>query len=115
MKNLNNLKEKVKKTLEIDIESRNCDIRLAQMVWYIYHRDSLHKDQNGIYWVKMRDLSVLPREDHISRVRRKIQESAFIDVMNGKQSAVQYLPTRPEVVKQRKMNEDNWRSFLRSA
>lgn len=112
MPKINKLKEKVIHALEVDEQSRNSDIRLIQTIWYLHHKESLLQAPDGTYYVKVRDLATLPREDHASRIRRKVQEEAMVKLANGVASAARYLPTNPEVVKQRKMNEDVWRKFL---
>ena len=62
--------------------------------------------------LRIKDLFDLPREDHISRVRRSIQEHAVKKVLSGYPDFGIYLPTDINVAKQRKMNEINWREYL---
>ena len=107
-----NLKEKVKHCLEIDQESRNSDIRLTQMVWWEYHRGKIADLPDGTKAIRIKDLFDLPREDHISRVRRSVQEDAIKKVVKGLSHYKIYLPTDINVANQRKMNEINWREYL---
>lgn len=115
----NHLKEKVKNVLEIDEQSRNSDIRLTQMIWWTYQRDIVFEAEVMIQGVIKKkpaifiaDLFKLMREDHISRVRRSVQEDAYKKVKQGLLSYQKYLPTDPAVATQRKMNELNWAEFV---
>ena len=96
-----NLKEKVLYCLEKDKESRNSDIRLTQTIWWIYHKHKIFKGEDGDYSVKLKELFDLPREDNIKRVRAIIQNEEN-----------KFLPTRIEVVKKRKLNEERWRNYI---
>lgn len=113
------LKFKVKSALETDEQSRNSDIRLTQMVWWTYNQSKIFKHQiikDGKTIEKpaifISDLFGLEREDHISRVRRSIQEDAYKKVKNGYSDYKKYLPTDEKVAEQRKMNELNWAEFV---
>lgn len=97
------LKAKVLYCLSKDLESRNSDIRLMKMVWWEYHNSKLFQNLEGDTCVRLKDLDDLPREDHIKRIRAKIQNEEY-----------RYLPTRLEVVKARKINEDKWRNYLQN-
>ncbi|KKP97221.1 MAG: hypothetical protein UR99_C0017G0004 [Candidatus Moranbacteria bacterium GW2011_GWD2_36_12] len=107
-----NLKDKVKECLAKDKQSRNSDIRLTQMVWWNYHNSKIVTLPDGERAIRIKDLFDLPREDHISRVRRSIQEHAVKKVLSGYPDFGIYLPTDINVAKQRKMNEINWREYL---
>jgi hypothetical protein len=113
---MKNLKDKVKYCLEKDQQSRNSDIRLTQLVWACFHRDKFieiqGEDFGKDFAIRIKDLFDLPREDHISRVRRAIQEDAVKNVVAGRKEYGVYLPTDINVAKQRKMNEINWREYL---
>ena len=106
------MKEKVKHCLEIDEESRNSDIRLLQVMWWEYNRDKFVDLPDGTKAIRVKDFFDLPREDHISRVHRAIQEEAMKKLSAGLKHYVIYLPTSAEVVKQRKINEINWREYV---
>ena len=97
---MKNLKEKVKHCLEIDAESRNSDIRLTNKIWLEYYPEKIVSLPDGSVAVRLRDLHDLPREDDVKRVRA---------LFNSKGK---YLPTSLEVAKQRKINEELWRSQL---
>ena len=109
---MKNLKDQVKQILIDDEKSRNSDIRLTQMMWYRFHNSKVVELPDKTLAVIIKDLFELPREDHLSRIRRKIQEEAFEKVEKGYRDYIKYLPTSLEVIKQRKMNEEKWRSFL---
>jgi hypothetical protein len=70
------------------------------MVWRTYYPNYLYIAPDGRQAVILRDLYLLPSLDHISRIRRKIQE-------DGK-----YLPTNSDVRKKRRIKEEEWREFL---
>lgn len=114
------LKKMVTHVLEIDEQSRNSDVRLTQMVWWNYYNSKVFEVEREIDGKKvmkkatlLSDFFELPREDQVSRMRRKIQEEAFDRVVNkGILSAKIYLPTDEKVVKQRRMNEEKWRAFM---
>lgn len=55
----------------------------------------------GVEYVYLKDIELLPREDHIKRVRATFQ--------NDKN---QYLPDNDQVRKARGINEDRWKEFL---
>lgn len=95
------LENQIRHILEIDEQSRNSDIRLMQVIWYSYHRDKLHTF-DGVLSIKLEDLYTLPREDHIARLRRKIQNNEH-----------QFVPTDRTVAMQRGFkNVDEWRDYL---
>ena len=100
MNKIKTVDAKVRNVLQADVKSRNSDIRLTQMVWWRYHRSSLI-DQNGKVYVALNRLFDLPREDHIKRVRAKIQNVEHL-----------FLPTDPEVAKRRGWEIEEWREYL---
>ena len=100
MSDILTLDKKVRICLAADVESRNDDLRLTQVVWWRYHRECV-KLIDGVHYVAVRDLHNLPREDNIKRVRAKIQNVEH-----------KYLPTKPEVAVKRGWNEDRWRHYL---
>jgi len=93
------LKKQVEEVLKEDEQSRNSDLRLMCMVWKTYYEKFVRTDDEGCQYVRMRDMADVPREDHISRARRKIQEEG------------QYLPTSPQVRKRRKILEEECRAY----
>lgn len=84
-------------TLEADEASRNSDIRLTQAIWYRYFQKYLFKNDKDRWCVELSLMFELPREDNIKRIRAKIQNEEK-----------KFLPSDPEVRKQRKISEDDW-------
>lgn len=95
------LKDKVDYILSNDVKARDCDNRLANLVWYEFYRDLLFKDSEGVWSVRLRYIEQLPQRSAIERVRRTIQNT------EGK-----YLPTSWEVAQKRGINEFVWREAL---
>lgn len=92
MINLESLKGQVEYVLLNNPASRNSDIELTIGVW-------------KMFWgveetVNIRKLFDLPREDNVKRIR-----AAF-------NSKGKYLPTSYEVMKQRGLNEQEWRKWM---
>lgn len=100
MSKIKDLDKKVRYCLDKDEASRNSDIRLTQVIWWTFYRESL-KEIDGVYFVSLGKLFDLPREDNIKRIRAKIQNEER-----------KYLPTDPKIAKKRGWNEDEWRSYL---
>lgn len=90
----------VRHTLEMDVKSRNSDIRLTQVLWWNHYR-SYMKNIDGKIYVNVADLFTLPREDNIKRIRAKIQNVEK-----------KWLPTDPAIAKKRGWQEDEWREYL---
>lgn len=100
MSKIKDLDKKVRYCLEKDEASRNSDIRLTQVIWWTYYRDSL-KEIDTVFYVSLGKLFDLPREDNIKRIRAKIQNEERL-----------FLPTDPAVAKKRGWLEDEWRMYL---
>lgn len=100
MKKKGELEKQVITVLKTDERSRNDDIRLTQVLWYLFYKSRLIH-QNNEYLVRIDDLFTLPREDHISRIRRKIQNDRG-----------EYLPTDPAVRKKRSISTEDWQKYL---
>lgn len=90
----------VRHTLEMDVKSRNSDIRLTQVLWWNHYR-SYMKMIDGKVYVNVAHLYDLPREDNIKRIRAKIQNDLK-----------EFLPTDPAIAKKRGWKEDEWREYL---
>ncbi len=101
MPRINTLEAHVRAVLAQDEESRNDDVRLTVMIWFKYHRSSMMKGTDDLWYVAVKKLKDLPREDNVKRVRAKIQNVEH-----------QFLPTRPEVAKKRGWEIDKWRGYL---
>lgn len=97
---IKDLDKKVRSVLAEDKESRNDDIRLTQLIWWKYCQNLIRMIDDKPY-INMLNLHNLPREDHIKRIRAKIQNDEK-----------QYLPTNPAVAKKRGWKEDEWREYL---
>ena len=90
------LKDQVKSILEDYPETRNNDITLTIKLWQVYHSKAYTMlEQGGI-----NALYILPYESYIKRLRARLTAKG------------QYLPTDREVIKQRRINEDKWRTNL---
>ena len=90
-KGLRTLKSKILVCLEIHPETRNCDIALTCSVWKEFYGEHLaYADFNsrapyrGKFFVELEKLSILPREDHIRRIREIIQnkEGRYLPTIN---------------------------------
>lgn len=98
-KKIKNLKRVVEELLARWPATRNSDIDLTLSLWHQYYNDDLRQIDNR-WFVSFEALQYLPREDHIGRVRRKIQES-------GK-----YPPTNEQVARDRGWQEEEWRKAM---
>jgi hypothetical protein len=97
-----NLKEKILKTLSLYPETRDCDIELTTRIWKEYYPKKLkYREADARYYVALDDLLLIPREDHIKRIRAVIQNEEH-----------KYLPRKMEVRKKRKIAEEEWRKAL---
>jgi hypothetical protein len=91
------LEKQILEILEECEQARNDDMVLATTLWIKFYEDSFAVIDD-IYYVKLRDMrKKLPREDHISRIRRKIQNDRKL-----------FLPTSEEVRRLRRISEDDW-------
>ena len=90
------LKQKVIEVLKKYPETRNDDILLTTQIWREFYWSHLEDDK-----IALRDLHKVPREDHVKRIRAKIQNEEGL-----------YLPTSWIVAKKRNINEDVWREYL---
>lgn len=95
-----NLKEQVEVCLREVPSTRDSDITLTVEIWQRYYPRSIVKDANGDIYVRIKDLYHLPREDGVKRYRAKFNEQ-------GK-----YLTSNPQIRKQRKQKEVEWRQEL---
>lgn len=96
------LKDKVLFCLDTYPETRNSDITLTIMVWKKFNPEYIkHTPESDLGYLNLDNLKELPREDHIKRIRAKIQNE------DGK-----YLPTSLSVAKQRRIEENKWREAM---
>lgn len=82
--------------LEADPESRNDDRRLTFKVL-----QRLQGEKGPVLELNLRELKKLPAFSTIARVRAVIQNELS-----------KYLPTRPEVRRQRRINEETWLEYI---
>lgn len=99
---IKNLKNKVLAVLEEYPQTRDSDQYLTLIIWKKYYPSRIFKVSNGSSAILLKDIMEMPREDNIKRVRAIIQ-----NVEN------KFLPTSLEVAKQRKINEETWREYVR--
>ena len=97
------LKQQVFNCLKLYPETRNSDITLTLKVWSEYYVQMLHPDPRGSdnLMVYAKDLFNLPREDHVKRIRAKIQNQDRV-----------YLPTDPNILLERAKLSAEWKEFL---
>ena len=93
------LKEQVEEILRIYPATRNSDVKLMLNLWLKYYPAAMLKIGDERV-VKLKDLYELPREDNIKRIRAKFNEQGL------------YMPTNPEVIRQRKQKEVQWRQDM---
>lgn len=104
MQDLKTLKQKIEKVLEVYPKTRNSDIELMLQVWRTFYPQFLYTTQRGTEVVSTVSLFVLPREDHVKRVRAVIQNDEH-----------RLLPTSEGVLKRRKILEQEWYKQLNYA
>lgn len=92
MINLKTLKGQVEYCLRHHPETRNSDIVLMTQIWHRFYGVG---SQVWLY-----QLGSLPREDSVKRLRAMITKDGL------------YLPTKPEVAKKRRINEEIYRKYL---
>jgi len=94
------LKDQVLHVLLNYPETRNSDITLTLRIWLIYYPEHITKVE-GKNFVRLSKIFELPREDNVKRIRAKIQNEEH-----------RYLPTDPQIIKRRKIKEQEWRTDL---
>ncbi len=84
--------------------TRDDDKLLTLGIWIEFFPEKIYTkhDENMrlVRMVALTDTLRLPSQDHISRIRRKIQEGGEL------------LPTTWEVAQKRKINEQTWKSYM---
>lgn len=95
------LKDQVEKVLQDTPETRNSDIALTIEVWKRYYSAFVGQTKSGDDAIKLISLYQLPTQDNIKRIRAKFQNDEL-----------KYLPTKKEVAKQRRINEEVWRAQM---
>lgn len=82
-------------------ETRNSDILLTKTIWVRYFKAEILTGKDGREYINIDSLWQLPREDHIKRIRAKIQNEDRL-----------YLPTEKSVFLQRVKLSKAWKKFL---
>jgi formiminotetrahydrofolate cyclodeaminase len=99
MINYKNLKGKVEYCLDKYEECRNSDRKLSNAIIVNFYHSKL-KEIDGQHFINIIDRYEIPKDSDIERIRRKFNEKNL------------YLPTDINVVRQRKINEQEWRIAL---
>lgn len=68
------LKKQVLEILEKAPQSRESDIILTSVLWVKFYKSHI-REIDGEYYINLRSLQKVPQQDHIGRMRRKIQET----------------------------------------
>lgn len=102
MDKIKNLKEKVYKVLEVSERARNDDIHLQFHLIHTFYPSWIMKTEDWQWWISRKASSIF-KEDWIRRLRAKIQNEEKL-----------FLPTDPEVRKQRKISEENWHYSMKN-
>lgn len=97
------LKTQIENILRDTPATRDSDITLMIEVWNRYYPHAIMTGSSGKKAVLLDNMYDLPREDNIKRMRAHIQN---VDK--------KYLPTTWSVAKQRKINEQEWKTYIRS-
>ena len=93
MSRIKGLKEMILHCLEKHPNTRNSDIGLTLMIWWIFYNDKI-KMIDGEAYIHLKSLYDIPREDSVKRIRANIQN------IEGK-----FLPTSEAVRKARRIKE----------
>lgn len=94
-------KEMVRTVLEDLPATRDDDILLTIEIWRRFFPEKVQRGEGEVAsFVYLKDLHGLPREDHVKRMRAYFQ------------AAGRYLPTKIEVVKARRLNEEKWHEYM---
>lgn len=109
---LKGLKPKIDFCLANYPEARNCDKYLFNAVIINYYKECVevfpdNRIKGNKFMLDLRNIFKIPSYDHITRVRRKIQNPNQKTGYKGK-----YPPTRPDVLKKRGWMEEEVRKFV---
>lgn len=103
MANLQTVAEQIRYVLMHNLPARDDDLILTMFIWKIFYPRLVFSDDEGNPYVKFKDLGSLPREDHVKRIRAKIQNEEGI-----------FLPTNIEVARKRRIAENTWHIWSQS-
>lgn len=95
---LKNLKRCVEWVLDNYPETRNSDVLLTVQLWKSYCADYIIDKE----YIKLDNIKLFPREDHIGRIRRSFQEKG------------RYIPTDRKIFDDRKIQQEFWHSAFAS-
>jgi hypothetical protein len=97
------LKVAVEKVLREQPSTRDDDALLTLWVWLEVAPDKMEAipGREG-KWVKARNILDLPKEDHVSRIRRWFQERG------------QYPTTNPYIARKRHQSEEDWKRWSKT-
>lgn len=100
MKRISKLLTEVRTILSENIESRNCDTLLTELIMVKHYAHLVtFGSVTRIPFISLRNKEARSMCSKIERCRRKIQETEF-------------LPTDWKVAKQRKIAEATWRAYI---
>ena len=102
-KKIDNLKSQVLKILADFPRSRDSDQWLTIKLWCIFYPSRIKIDAEKKKYIYLTDIMEMPREDGVKRVRAIIQNEEK-----------KFLPTTWEVAKQREINEEEWKNYIRN-
>lgn len=98
----NKLKREIENILFAYADSRDDDLRLTMYIWREFYPKLARRDaQNNLYFLARDIVDSLPREDHIKRIRAKIQNEEK-----------RFLPTSWVVAKKRRIAQDSWEEWI---
>lgn len=120
-KKINKLKIQILDILEKHPKSRDSDQWLTIKLWCVFYPSRIirkeaecscapdratlgcpkHTGREAEPMIRLADIMDLPREDNIKRIRAVIQNEEK-----------QFLPTSWAVAKQRKINEEEWKTYM---
>lgn len=98
------LKDQVEYCLRYFPETRNSDITLTKAVWRHFNNKYILEfmiDEVVQLLLPMDNLGLVPSQDNIKRIRAQFNSRGL------------YYPTKLEVARKRKINESEWRSWLK--
>jgi len=93
MNELKTLEKQVENILAVCTDTRNSDKLLSWKIWEVFYNV---RDTINLY-----DFMKLPSQTSIQRIRAKFQNDLKL-----------FLPTEEEIVKQRRINIDEWKRLM---
>lgn len=99
----NELRAKIERVMTEFPQARNSDQWLTIKIWTLYHPMTIDWTDKANPKIALRDIMSMEREDNVKRIRAVIQNEEK-----------RLLPTSWEVAKQRKINEGEWKEYIRN-